>query len=464
MAVEFRENRHAWRGSGSDPPGPGRIGSLGPLLSMCHDRISPVAAMLERYGEIAMLEGAKGRVYLVNDPEAVQELLSGAHRDVMKDTGHQLFLRPVLGNGLLLNEGAAHLRRRRMMQPAFHSGRIADYAKTMVRYAEAAAGRWEAGQRIDVMREMMALALDVVGKTLFNSEVAEDTHGVADAIEDIMQADSLLLHPLAPILTRLPLPRVRRFRRAVRRLDAIVYRIIGEHRANGGGGDLLDMLMAARDEESGAPLEDEALRDEVLTLFLAGHETTANTMAWAWRLLGENPDVEARFHAEVDAALGNRTPGMEDFARLPYTRQIVEETLRLYPPAYLFGREALRPITILGYSIPAGSQVLLSPYVSHRDARFFPDPDRFDPDRFAPEQRETRPRDAWFPFGAGPRKCIGERFAMMEAVLVLATIARRWRLATEGQLRPGIDPRITLRPRGGLPMTVLPREKACRPE
>lgn len=445
-----------------DPPGPGPLGALPPLLAMCHDRISPVVAMLAQYGPIVMLEGLKGRVYLVNEPEAVSALLVGAHRDVMKDTGHQLFLRPVLGNGLLLSEGEAHLRQRRMMQPAFHSDRIADYVRIMVHFAKRTAGAWQDGQRIDAMHEMMALALDVVGKTLFNSEIPEDKRRIAGAIEAIMNADSLLLHPFAPVLMRLPLRRVRRFRAALKDLDVIVYRIIAAHRAHGGEGDLLDMLMAARDEETGEGMCDKALRDEVLTLFLAGHETTANTMAWAWRLIAEHPDVEQRFHEEVDTVLSGKPPAMEDFARLPYTGKIVKETLRLYPPAYFFGRETLRPFELLGHTIPTGSQVLLSPYVSHRDGRFFEEPERFDPDRFDPERDAGRPRDAYFPFGAGPRKCIGERFAMMEAVLVLATIGQDWRLATDGTPRPGIDPRITLRPKGGMPMVARRREGADR--
>jgi len=440
-----------------DPPGPGRFRSLRPLFKMCHDRITPVMDCFQRYGNVVMLDGLDGRVYLVNEPDAVHELLAVSHRDVRKDTGHQLFLRPVLRNGLLLNEGEAHLKQRRMMQTAFHAGRIAKYVETMVAFAGRTSGRWRDGQRIDAMGEMMSLALDIVGKTLFNSEIAEDKRHIASAIEDILRADSILLLPHGQRIIRLPLPRARRFWRAIATLDDIVFRIIAEHRASGGEGDLLHMLLEARDEEDGSAMTDDELRDEVLTLFLAGHETTASTMTWAWRMLAENPEVEARFHGEIDQVLGGRPPAMEDAERLPWTRQIVEETLRLYPPAYFFGRETLREIEILGYRIPPGSQVLLSPFATHRDPRFFPDPERFDPERFSAEQRDSRPRNAWFPFGAGPRKCIGERFAMMEAMLVLATIGQHWRLCAEGAPRPPIDPRITLRPKGGMPLTVRRR-------
>ena len=441
----------------TNPPGPGRFRSLPPLLRMCHDRITPVLESFARYGNIVMLDGLDGRVYLVNEPEAVHELLAASHRDVRKDTGHQLFLRPVLRNGLLLNEGEPHLKQRRMMQPAFHAGRIASYVETMVSFAGRTAGRWRDGQHIDAMGEMMSLALDIVGKTLFNSEIAEDKRHIASAIEDILRADSILLFPHGQQIIRLPFPRARRFWKAIKTLDDIVYRIIAEHRASGGEGDCHHMLLEARDEVDGSGMTDDELRDEVLTLFLAGHETTASTMTWAWRMLAENPEVEARFHAEIDGVLGGRAPVMEDAERLPWTRQIVEETLRLFPPAYFFGRETLREIEIQGYIIPKGSQVLLSPFATHRDPRFFPDPERFDPERFSPELRESRPRNAYFPFGAGPRKCIGERFAMMEAMLVLAAIGQQWRLCAEGAARPAIDPRITLRPQGGMPLVVRRR-------
>lgn len=440
-----------------DPPGPGRFRSLPPLFQMCHDRITPVVECFRRYGNVVVLEGLDGRVYLMNEPEAVHELLAASHRDVRKDTGHQLFLRPVLRNGLLLNEGESHLKQRRMMQPAFHAGRIAGYVETMVSFAGRTAGRWQDGQPVDAMREMMELALDIVGKTLFNSEIDEDKHGIAEAIEAIMRADSILLFPYGQQIIRWPFPRARRFWKAIRTLDEIVFRIIAEHRASGGEGDLLHMLLEARDEDDGSAMTDDELRDEVLTLFLAGHETTANTMAWAWRMLAENPEVEARFHDEIDTVLGGRAPVMEDAEQLPWTRQIVEETLRLYPPAYFFGRETLCEIEILGYRIPKGSQVLLSPFATHRDARFFPEPERFDPARFDAEQRDARPRNCYFPFGAGPRKCIGERFAMMEAMLVLATIGQQWRLCAEGTERPDIDPRITLRPKGGMPLVARRR-------
>jgi len=439
------------------PPGPGRLRSLSPLFSMCTDRISPVVECFERYGNVVLLQGLDGPLYLFNEPEVVHELLAASHRDVRKDTGHQLFLRPILRNGLLLAEGEDHRKQRRMMQPAFHSGRIAAYGDTMATFAARMATRWREGQVIDALGEMMDLALDIVGKTLFNSEIAEDKRAIASAIDDLLRADAILLKPFGHQVMRLPIPPARRFWKALASLDAIVYRIIREHREAGGEGDLLDMLMAARDEVDGGAMSDGELRDEVLTLFLAGHETTATTMTWAWRLIAEHPEVEARFHAEIDGALGGRTPAMEDVERLPWTRQIVEETLRLYPPAYFYGREALRELELLGYAIPAGAQVLLSPYYTHRDPRFFPEPERFDPERFSPERRESRPRNAYFPFGAGPRKCIGERFALMEAVLVLATIGQRWRLGVDDTLRPEIDPKITLRPRGGMPLVVIGR-------
>lgn len=441
-----------------DPPGPRLFEALPRLLALRHDRINPIVWAHEHYGSLVMFKVAFRRLYLLNEPDAIHELLVTRHRDVIKDTGHQLFLRPVLRNGLLLSEGQTHLKQRRMMQPAFHMERLAAYAEVMAENASSTAAAWHHSQPIDAIREMMELALGIVAKTLFNTDVKEDSRQVAAAIEDIMEMDSWMLHPLGFILMRLPVQKVRRFRRALNTLDRIVYRIINEHREAGRAEDLVDMLLGARDEVDGTMMSDEQIRNEVLTLFLAGHETTANTMTWAWRMLADNPEAEAKFHEEVDRVLDGRIPTLADVPQLEYTGRVIAETLRLYPPAYLFGREPVKPIRIAGYRIPKGSQVLVSPYVTHRDPRFFDEPERFDPDRFTDAGSEGRPKFAYYPFGAGPRKCIGERFAQMEAVLVLAAIGRHWRLRATDEHVPDIDPRITLRPRGGMPMVVERRQ------
>jgi cytochrome P450 len=264
--------------------------------------------------------------------------------------------------------------------------------------------------------------------------------------------------PFSRVVERLPLPSIRRFEQGRKRLDDTIYRIIDERRAKGGdAGDLLSMLLLAQDTDAdGGRMTDLQIRDEAMTIFLAGHETTANALTWTWYLLSQHPDVEARFHTELDS-LGDRLPIPEDFARLPYTRMILAESMRLYPPAWAIGRRAISDFDAAGYRIPARSMVLMSQYIMHRDPRYFPEPERFDPDRWLPEAVSSRPKFAYFPFGGGTRICIGEHFAWMEGVLALATIGQKWRLVYVGNSAPGIDPKITLRPRGGMPMRTESR-------
>jgi cytochrome P450 len=308
---------------------------------------------------------------------------------------------------------------------------------------------------------MMRLTLAVVGKTLFDADVESDADEVGAALAEVMSLFGYLMLPFSELLEKLPLPPRRRFERARARLDAVIYRIVEERRREGRDrGDLLSTLLHAVDEEGDRTgMTDEQLRDELMTIFLAGHETTANALAWTWYLLSQNPEVEARLHAELDEVLNGRLPTAEDFPRLRYAEMVVAESMRLYPPAWAVGRLALEDHEVGGYLIPRGSLVLVSQYVMHRDPRFWPEPERFDPGRWTPEAKAARPQFSYFPFGGGPRRCVGEGFAWMEAVLILATLARRWRL----RLAPGAavrtEPRITLRPgKGGMRMRAASRE------
>jgi cytochrome P450 len=380
------------------------------------------------------------------------------NRKFMKGEGLQRAKR-LLGEGLLTSEGEFHLRQRRLAQPAFHRQRIAGYAATMVEYADRACDRWQAGETRDVAREMMRLTLAIAGKTLFDANVEGEADEIGKALTTTFDLFNTLTLPFRQLLERLPLPASKRFLKARERLDATIYRIINERRASGEDrGDLLSMLIAARDEEGdGSGMTDEQLRDEAMTIFLAGHETTANALTWTWYLLSQHPEIEARFHAEVDETLKGALPTAEDFPRLRYTEMVFAEVMRLYPPAWVIGRRALGDHQIDGYKIPARSILLISPYVTHHDARFFPDPFRFDPERWTPEARESRPKFSYFPFGGGPRVCIGESFAWMEGALVLATIARRFRM----RLAPGhpveMRPLVTLRPKHGMRMILESR-------
>jgi cytochrome P450 len=434
-----------------DPPGPRRGVPFAPLLAFRRDPLGMLARLKERHGDVALFPIGPRRMYLLSHPELVREVMVAQHRNFTKSLALQR-ARVLLGTGLLTSEGEFHLRQRRMAQPAFHRDRIAAAAEVMASYAERASDRLRPSEEIDAGREMNRLTLAIAGTALFGANVEGEADEIGRALTDALSLFRRLTNPLGPLLDRLPVPGTIRMQRARARLDATIYRIIDERRKRGGDrGDLLSMLLAARDDEGdGTGMTDLQLRDEALTLFLAGHETTANALAWTWHLLALNPDSEARLHAEVDSVLGDRIPTADDVPRLAYTRRVFAEAMRLYPPAWAIGREPKEDFEAFGYRVRGGhkSVVLMSPWITHRDARFFPDPERFDPDRWTPEAEAELPRYAYFPFGGGPRKCIGEGFAWMEGVVVLATFARRWRFRHAPDARVEMEPLITLRPLG----------------
>jgi cytochrome P450 len=341
------------------------------------------------------------------------------------------------------------------VQPAFHRDRLAVYGAAMVESAERCRDRWESGATLDIAREMNRLTLTIVARTLFSTDVSSESDDIRTALTQVFELFEMVLLPFSEWIEKLPLPSVRRFERARDRLDQTIYRIIAERRASGEDrGDLLSMLLLAQDQETDGRMTDKQIRDEALTLFLAGHETTANALAWTWYLLSQNPEAEAKFHAEIDALLNGRSPVFGDLPHLRYTEMVLAEAMRLYPPAWAVGRRPIQDYRVGDYTIPARNVILMSPYVVHRDPRWFPEPDRFDPDRWLPENVATRPKFSYFPFGGGARVCIGERFAWMEGALLLATIGQRWRL----RLVPGhpIETKalITLRPKHGIMMHV----------
>ena len=442
-------------------PGPRGLWPVGQMYAFSRDPLTLLAGLARRYGDVARFKAGPQSVYLLSHPDYVRDLLVTNHARFKKGRALQRAKR-LLGEGLLTSEGDFHRRQRRLAQPAFHRQKVAEYGRVMVEYAERASARWRDGEELDVSEEMMRLTLAVVGKTLFDAEVESDADEVGAALTEVMNLFGYLMLPFSELLEKLPLPPRRRFLRARARLDAVIYRIIEARRRDGRDrGDLLSTLLHAVDEEGDRTgMTDEQLRDEVMTIFLAGHETTANALTWCWYLLAQNPEAEARLHAELDRVLaGGRAPTPEDAPALRYTEMVVSEAMRLYPPAWALGRLALEDHEVGGYLIPRGSLVLVSQYVMHRDPRFWPEPERFDPGRWTPEAKAARPQFSYFPFGGGPRRCVGEGFAWMEAVLILATLARRWRL----RLAPGADvrtePRITLRPgKGGMMMRLEERE------
>jgi cytochrome P450 len=433
----------------ADPPGPRRGIPGAQLLAFRRDAPAYLAALHARHGDVGHFRFGPRRMYLLAHPDLVRHVLVTDHRNFIKSLALQRS-RVLLGTGLLTSEGEFHLRQRRMAQPAFHRDRIAAAGDVMAAHAQRAAGRWAHGGEVDVTREMNRLTLGIAAETLFGADVEGEADEIGRALTDALSLFTRLTNPLGVLLDRLPVPGTLKMRRARARLDATIYRIIEERRRGGEDrGDLLGLLLAARDDEGdGGAMTDVQLRDEVLTLFLAGHETTANALAWTWHLLGAHPDAERRLHEELAAALGGRAPTAADVPHLPFTRAVVAEAMRLHPPAWAIGRQPLADFEAGGYRVRAGSVVLLSPWVTHRDPRWWPEPARFLPERWTPEMEAALPRMAYFPFGGGPRKCIGEGFAWMEAVLVLATLAARWRFRAVDAAPVRHEALITLRPVG----------------
>ncbi|HEX8853065.1 MAG TPA: cytochrome P450, partial [Pyrinomonadaceae bacterium] len=379
------------------PPGPRR--SLIPGRQVFSFRRDPLAFLLRAardYGDITHFRLGPQRAFFLNHPDYVRDVFV-THQDYFHKGRALQRAKRLLGEGLLTSEGEHHRRQRRLAQPAFHRQRLPAYARVMVEYAARTSDAWRDGETLDISQEMMRLTLAIVGKTLFDADVEEEAGEVGRALNEVMELFNYMLIPYSELLERLPLPHVRRFSRARATLDAIIYRIIDERRASREDhGDLLSMLLLAEDEEGSGRMSDEQVRDEAMTLFLAGHETTANLLTWTWYLLAEHREVERRLHEELDAVLaGGRLPTPEDLPRLRYTEMLVAEVMRLYPPAWAVGRLAIRDYEVGGYVIPKGSLVLLSQYVMHRDARFFPDPERFDPERWTPEAKESRPQYAY---------------------------------------------------------------------
>ncbi len=443
------------------PPGPAKSASLRTLFTSPAGRLARFQALVQEYGDIALLRLGRQEVVFINHPDLIREVLVTQSRNFTKGRGLEVTKR-FLGEGLLTSEGELHLRQRRMMQPAFHHRRIANFADAMTANAARTTARWRDGEQLEVAEEMMQLTLAIVTQTLFGSTLEADAKEVRNALAAMMKSFPLMMLPFSNLLEKLPLPVMQRRRAAQRRLDEIIYGFIQERRARGGDGDdLLSMLIQAQDEENpAATMNDQQVRDEAMTIFVAGHETTANAMSWTWYLLSQHPEAEAKLHAELDEVLGDRDPTMADLPRLAYTEKVIHESLRLYPPAWMIGRRAVAACQLGGYDIPARAIVLMSQFILHRDARYFPDPLRFAPERWTAEFKAALPRYAFFAFGGGPRQCIGEGFAWMEASLLLATIARQWKL----ELIPGFEvvpqPLVTLRLQNGLRMTAHRRSRA----
>ncbi|MEP7000014.1 MAG: cytochrome P450 [bacterium] len=442
------------------PPGPrarypGQFG-----LSLMRRPLEFLPALKDNYGDVALFHVGRQPFVLLSHPDQIRDVFVTHGRQFHKGRGLER-AKILIGEGLLTSEDEFHLRQRRLAQPAFHRARVAAYGATMATYAERRSAQWRDGRELDMSREMAAYTLAVVGKTLFDADIEREAHEIGEALGAAIAAFNYSVFPFGELLMKLPFPAARRFRLGRQRLDETIYRMIAERRAAGDDrGDLLSMLLLAHDTEGdGSGMSDLQLRDEVMTLLLAGHETTANLLTWSFYLLSQHPEAEARLHAEVDV-LGDGPFGADDMVRLPYARAVIAEAMRLYPPAWIVGRRALAEYGVGEFVIPARTVVLMSQWIVHRDARWWPNATHFQPERWltgGTALDPDRPKFSYFPFGAGTRVCIGEQFAWMEGTLALATFSRRWRLRLVDGHPVVPQPIVTLRARHGMRMVTHAR-------
>jgi cytochrome P450 len=440
------------------PPGPKGSPIMGVMRDFNRDTLGFVTRCRD-YGDVVRTRFLWIHAYFLYNPTDIESLLTTNAKSYRKARSlRSPFFYRLVGNGLVTSEGEFLRRQRRLAQPALHRQRISSYGDVMVQYAQRAIAGWKDGEHRDLARDMNRLTLEIVVKTLFNSDVSNDADHIGETL-------SRLVKPFASQATlkwildnRLPTPGHRQYFRDVSEIDRIVFRIIAERRASGyDEGDLLSMLLEAQDDD-GSQMTDAQLRDEVMTLFLAGHETTALALAWSWYLLANHPDAEQKFHAELAEVLGGRPPDVSDLPKLKYTEWIAKETMRLYPPAYAVGREAIEETEIGGYRVPKGTQLFAFQWVTQRDPRYFDEPDSFKPERWM--NGDPAPKYAYFPFGGGPRQCIGNYFAMMEIVLLLATIGQRFRFELDPSHKVEVLPVLSLRPKTGIKVAVQPRINA----
>lgn len=431
---------------------------LGFLAAFRRDPLALLTDWHRIYGDVVQIRFTPWRSLFLVHPDHIRHVLQENHRNYSKGIVFQK-LKRIGGEGLVFSDGALWKRQRQLIQPAFHRERIAGLGGMMVESTDAMLEHWErhaaGGATLDVAEEMSTLTLDIVSQALFGTDLGAGKAEFTGAVSEAMVYANYLMNHLIPLPLFVPTAANRRGRRAIARLDRIVWSIIAQRRRGGGErADLLGMLISARDADTQQAMDDKQLRDEMITFLVAGHETTAVTLSWTWYLLARHPHVEQRLRSELDRVLGNRPAAMEDLAELTYTRMVLEESMRLYPPAWATSREAIGADVIAGVPVAPRMMVTVSPYVTHRHPAFWEDPETFDPDRFSPERSAGRPEYAYFPFGGGPRGCVGRQFAMMEAQLILATVARRYRLrlASDHPVEP--DPILTLRPRGGVPVRL----------
>ncbi len=429
----------------------------GHLLDLGNDPLGFLTDCGRNYGDIVPLQLGLTPACLIVNPDYIEQVLK-ERNSFIKSRGFRA-LKTLLGEGLLTNEGESWFRQRRLVQPVFHQKQINGYGKTMVEYSEDITENWVDGEILDVHVQMMSLTLKIVMKCIFNQDVGEgEAKNVAHALDVAMNWFESKRKQNFLIWEWFPRPENIRYRNAINKMDQSIYSLIGQKRdRNEDGKDLLSMLMQARDEDDNSQMSDRQLRDEVATLMLAGHETTANALSWTWMLLAQNPQVEAKLWDELKSVLGGRLPTIEDLPQLQYTNMVIKESMRLYPPVAIFGREAVEDYQLDGYEIPSGCVVMLSQWVMHRHPKYFDNSEEFIPERWQNDLEKRLPRGVYIPFGDGPRICIGKGFALMEAVLILATVAQKYKLKLVEDHPIVPQPSITLRPEHGIKVEITKR-------
>ena len=444
------------------PPGPTGTPLFGLAFQVLRDPLATLMRLARQYGDIVCIRVFRQYRILLNLPEYIEQVSIVQHAKFHKSTLTKDVTERLLGQGLLISEGDFWRRQRRLAQPAFHRSRIVDYGVTMVECADQHSKTWRDGEVRDMAQEMMAMTLDIAVRTLFGTTLSGEAANVGHSLGFLMRYSLRKARSPLKIPESWPTPNNRRAQRETEFLDSLVYRIIAERQKEQASGapnahnDLLAMLMSAMDED-GTQMTPKQLRDETMTLFLAGHETTALTLSWTWYLLSENPEAEARLYEELRNVLGGRAPQVADLERLPYLKAVISEVLRLYPAAYTIARTSIAPCTIGGYDFPVDTTFVMSQWVMHRDARYFEDPEAFRPERWLDGLENRLPAGAYFPFGDGPRRCIGQGFALLELGLVIARVAQQFRF----KLVPGHpvvpEPLVTLRAKYGIKMTIHTR-------
>jgi cytochrome P450 len=450
------------------PPGPHSILPNKLLRGFMHDPIKTLMDIARTYGDICHFKFGRQHIYLLNNPDYIEDVLIRNYKNFIKSRGLQVSKR-LLGEGLVTSEGEFHDRQRRIIQPTFHPNRIKGYGNIMTSYAVRMRQRWNDGITLDIHKEMMHVTSEIISKAVLGSDVKLEDDEVGNALQTCMEYFNRLQMPFGELIEKIPILHINKgYQIAKKKLDSIVYSMIKEHRDKEKKSeyheeDLLYTLLQAQDTEAGiGRMTDSQLKDEVMTIFLAGHETTSNALTWTFYLLSQHPTAEARLYAELCSVLGDkdtiRIPTVEDIPKLEYTEKVFRESMRLYPPAWTIGRQAINDYKVDRYVISAGSIILMSQYVMHHDSRYFSDPDLFYPDRWTKESKLQLPRFSYFPFGGGIRGCVGEPFAWMEGILLIATLCQHWKMHHDPDHKVGLKPLITLRPKYGMRMILEHRK------